>query len=152
MRLADQKHLLDLNLGGREAQVNALLDRNPMGAQVAGIVSGARSEEYQDLANGLPDEAARARRLGISQLKLTRQNYIDSFSGVQVAKDFPLALAFMPKLGEDPGKVLRTIQNGMGDLSSPGSAEKPLSNTEMSRILDDALKNAVNLFKDAIAQ
>lgn len=115
----DQTQLIGINQAGRAAQIAALMNRDPTSANVAGIVANARAEEASLRQRGFAQEADRARQLGIDSLRLERQNYLDSFGGVETSRNF--ALSLRPKDAEDPATVLRNIENGILGLGQPGT-------------------------------
>jgi hypothetical protein len=107
----------------RRNQIEALLRRDPVAADVAGIVGRAREEETALRRAGQTGRADEARRLARRELELTRQNYLDSFRGQQVSKEFLFGL--QPRDAEDPSRVLSTIQGAITGLNAPGRDQNP---------------------------
>lgn len=115
---ADQAELININQRGRQRQLDAFLARDPTSANVAGIVARTRGEEAQLRQAGFPFQADEAREIGMKELRLERQQYLDAFRGVQVDRDFPFSL--QPRDAEDPATVLKNIEDGIRDLEQPG--------------------------------
>jgi hypothetical protein len=117
----DQIQNININQSGRAAQIAALLKGDPFSAEVAGIVSQGRAEEAQFRQAGMGPQADKARQLAIDTLKLQRQQYIEGFENVEVARNFGLSFAFSSKKQEDPGTVLANMQKAISDLKTPGT-------------------------------
>lgn len=114
---------IDINQQGRRAQVESLLRRDPISANIAGIVAQARGEEAQLRQSGFFAQADEARRQGYGLLKLEKRQYLEGFEGASVSKDFALgaAMGLFPKSAEDPATVMKNIDDAMRKMQVPGT-------------------------------
>ncbi|HEV7297935.1 MAG TPA: hypothetical protein VGN72_01115 [Tepidisphaeraceae bacterium] len=135
---ADQTQSLGINLTGRERQQAAIRNRDPLGAQAAGIVASTREEELGLRRAGRGAEAERVRELGIGQLDQTRDDYLRGFRGEQ--RDLRLFDTSNAHDVEDPASVLRTIADAKNEL---GTAAKPAGDAVTVQLSDEAISSLV---------
>jgi hypothetical protein len=113
---ANQEQIIDVGQAGENAQLDALLRRDPHGAEVAAIVAQRRAQEAQLRQQGLNKQADKALELGRKQLDLERQDYLEGFRAAEVGQDFIYSLTSMNRRGPNPAQVLKEIEDAKAGL------------------------------------
>lgn len=103
-------------------QLEALMNRNPMAASVAGIVGGAEEEARGLYRSGRPGEAKEALRLGSRSLDVEKQQYSDQFRAETY--DLRLRSASNPRDVDNPGAIFAAINAGKKELENFNPGDK----------------------------
>ncbi len=106
-RFAQQVRLTDINLGYESYALDRSLARDPMGARAAGIAGSTITRGNQLAYAGMSKEAEAARGIGIKQLELEKQNYLDAFRGREI--DLRSTGVTNPRDVTDPSAVMDEI-------------------------------------------
>lgn len=106
-RYAQQVRLTDISLGYESYALDRSLARDPIGAQAAGIAGQTISRGNQLTYAGMGKEAEAERSIGIKQLELTKQNYLDAFRGREI--DLRSTGVTNPRDVTDPAAVMNEI-------------------------------------------
>jgi hypothetical protein len=106
----DRRSRVDRQLNTERNRTARLMERDPTGAQVEGIVSEGIEQATALRNSGLGMYSDRALANSYGQLDLTRQNYLDQFRGTQL--DLRAFDITNPRDQEHPGKVLQEISDG----------------------------------------
>lgn len=76
--------LQNIRFGTQERQLKLLLNRNPLGAEAAGIAGGALEQAEHFVQAGEKGNARTALQLGLGRLDVEHQQYLDQFRGAAV--------------------------------------------------------------------
>ncbi len=106
-RFAQQVRLTGIGLGYESYALDRSLARDPIGAQAASIAGAAITKANQLAYSGLNKEAEAEKRIGIKQLELTKQNYLDAFRGREI--DLRSTAVTNPRDVTDPSSVFDEI-------------------------------------------
>ena len=98
----------------RQNQLDRLLARDPTGAAIAGLVGSTHAEQQRLYNSGFKDLAAKQGDLGLKELKLEKQNYLDGFRGQEF--DVQHLSINNPRDTEDPAEVLKEFKNAKNKI------------------------------------
>lgn len=111
-----------LNQRTHRRQLEALMNRNPMAASVAGIVGSAEDEARSLALSGRGAEAKEALRLGGRSLDVFKQQYSDQFHAETY--DLRLRSAYNPRDVNNPAAIFAAINAGKQELEGVNPADK----------------------------
>jgi hypothetical protein len=122
MRRSDALDSADLRLGGQRDQIQSLLRHDPVGAMVAGQVTTGLEDAIQFRNAGMASEQRQSLQNSISQLQLTKQNFLESFHATSVGQNFdtssPRGTAKMEQVFEDIQAGIDKLTTALKDASA----------------------------------
>jgi hypothetical protein len=112
-RYLDQDKFIGIAQNTRNRQIDALLRRDAVGADVAGIVGNTQAQALSYRNAGQYDRAIDQLSLGGRELDLTRQNYLEGFHAVQIGQNQDTS---NPRGGDTVAETLKKIADGQQEL------------------------------------